>query len=198
MLLRCRAVNTPAHLIFGAAAFARSGQKSVTTAAVVGSFLPDLSLYGMVIWSINLKGISPRVVFGEYYFSVEWQSVFAVDNSFPLWGLVLLGAMAARWPAGVAFAGAGLLHLLADFALHHDDARMMLWPLSTWVVRSPLSYYDGDHFGQIVGPIEIALSLLLCGLLWRRFQSLAARLLIGLAGLMEAAPGVLFALMFRN
>lgn len=191
-------MNTPSHLIIGAAAFARSGRPQVTVAAILGSFLPDLSLYLLVGWSINIQGISPRIVFDEYYFSDAWQSIFAVDNSFPLWGLVFLAGIALGRPVLIAFAGAGLLHLLADFCLHNEDARMMVWPLSDWVFRSPLSYYDRDRYGDVVGPVEIALALVLCVALWRRFRSPVARGMILLAAIAEAAPGLIFMLMFRG
>ena len=40
-------MNTPLHLILGAAAFDKRGAPRVTWAAVLGAFMPDLSLYVM-------------------------------------------------------------------------------------------------------------------------------------------------------
>ena len=188
-------MNTPAHLIFGAAAFGRPGRPEVTTAAILGALLPDLSLYLMVGWAMLVRGIDAQVIFDRMYFSDAWQAVFAVDNSMPLWGVALAIGLWRRWPVLVACAGAGLLHLIFDFGLHNEDARRHFWPISDVVFRSPFSYWDRNHHGQIIGPLEIVVSLALCGLLWRRFTGRLARGLIVLAALAEAVPGALFTLM---
>lgn len=109
-------MNTPAHLIFGAAAFGKPGRPDVTAAAVFGALLPDLSLYLMVSWAMFVRGIDARVIFDELYFSEAWQAVFAVDNSMPIWGIALALGLWRRWPVLTAFAGAGLLHLVFDLA----------------------------------------------------------------------------------
>ncbi len=191
-------MNTPAHLIFGAAAFAKPDRPFVTAAAIAGGLLPDLSLYLLVGWAMLVQGIDARTIFGDLYFSPAWQGIFAVDNSIPLWGAGLALALWLRAPVLLAFAGSGLLHLVFDFALHHDDARRHFWPLSDWVFQSPVSYWDGSHYGNIVGPLEIAACLVLCVALWRRFRSLAARGLIVAAAVAEAAPGLMFAMMFAG
>ena len=80
-------MNTPAHIIFAAAAFARPYERKRTFAALAGALAPDLSLYMMAGTAIYIMGISPYVVFGQLYFSDAWQQVFAVDNSFIVWGL---------------------------------------------------------------------------------------------------------------
>lgn len=190
-------MNTPAHIIFAAAAFARPGQRRVTAAALAGGLAPDLSLYLLAGTSLYILGIPPRTVFGELYFSDAWQQVFAVDNSFLVWGVLLFVALRWKMPALTAFAGAGLLHLAFDLPLHNDDARRHFWPLTDWVFASPVSYWDDDHFGHVVGPIEVAACVALTALLFWRFRSLAAR--VGFAGLLAAelfASGAFWALVF--
>jgi hypothetical protein len=168
-------MNTPAHLIFAAAAFADPARRKVTAAALAGGLAPDLSLYLMVGTSLYLLDIPAREVFGQLYFSPAWQQVFAVDNSFVVWGVLLALAMRLRAPALTAFAGAGLLHLAFDFPLHHDDARRHFWPLTDWAFASPLSYWDRAHFGGVVGPIEIAACAGLTLVLLWRFRGWRAR-----------------------
>ncbi|MCX8509728.1 MAG: cobalamin biosynthesis protein CobQ [Rhodobacteraceae bacterium] len=185
-------MNTPAHLIFGAAAFARPGVRHGPAAAVLGSLVPDISLYVMVAISIWGMGISPHRVFDELYFSDLWQNVFAVDNSFILWGLLLAFALWRCRPALAAFAKGGLLHLATDFPLHNEDARRQFWPVSDWVFRSPFSYYDPHRYGNYIGPLEVALCLVFSVLLWRRFPMRSARLLILFGMGLELAPMVLF------
>lgn len=178
-------MNTPAHLILGAAAFGKPGNMRVTVAAVLGSLAPDISLYAMVSWSIFVAGIDPNVVFGEFYYSSTWQQVFAVDNSFVLWGLGLGFALWAARPVFIAFAGAGLLHLVFDFPLHNHDARMHFWPLTDWVFVSPLSYWDSRFHAGVISPIELTLALVLAGSLFCRFRRRSARALIVFAAGME-------------
>ena len=56
-------------------------------------------------------------------------------------------------------------HTLADFLTHVDDARPLLWPFSTWMWSSPVSYYDGDHYGHVFFTASHALMLLTMALL---------------------------------
>ncbi len=178
-------MNTPAHLIFGLSAFGRPGQPRVTAAALFGAVLPDLSLYAMVGTSIYVLGIPPRKVFRELYYSDAWQQVFAIDNSFVIWGALLALAAWRKSAAGIAFAGAGFLHLAMDFPLHNHDARMHFWPVSRWVFESPFSYWDRSFHAQIVGPLELGVSMLLCVLLLLRFRRWPMRLVIAMLAAME-------------
>ncbi|WP_373635210.1 cobalamin biosynthesis protein CobQ [Yoonia sp. SS1-5] len=191
-------MNTPAHLIFGLTAFGKAGRPAVTGAALAGALLPDLSLYLMAGWHLQVLGTAPEVVFGRLYFSDAWQSIFRIDNSIILWGIALVIGLMWRAPVMVALCGAALLHLGLDFLLHHDDGRAHFWPISNWIFQSPVSYWDSNHYGNIVGPIEIILSLGCCVVLWRRFQGAAMRVLIVLLGLMEFAPVIVFTLMFAG
>ena len=191
-------MNTPAHLIFGLTAFGRADVPRVTAAALAGSLIPDLSLYLMAGTHLLLRDTPPRVVFGELYFSDAWQSVFRIDNSFVLWGIALVIGIMARAPVAIALCGAALLHLLLDFPLHHNDGRAHFWPISNWIFASPVSYWDSRHYGGIVGPIEIGLSLAFCALLWRRYTGRWMRALIVGLGLLEAAPGIMFGLIFAG
>ena len=191
-------MNTPAHLIFGLTAFGKARNGPVTAAAFAGALIPDLSLYIMAGTHLALIGTPPDVVFGQLYFSESWQSVFRIDNSIVLWGIGLVVAIMMRSTVFVALCGAALLHLFLDFPLHHDDGRAHFWPLSVWIFESPLSYWDPQHYGRLIGVLEVVLALACCVVLWRRFTGWAMRLLIAALGLMEALPGVLFALMFSS
>lgn len=164
-------MNTPAHLIVGAAAFGRPEYRFTIFAAVLGGFFPDMSLYLMVGWHLLVLGTDPQVVFGQLYYSDNWQSVFAVDNSFILWGAVFGLAFWRNWRVVAAFAGAALLHIALDFPLHAGDGRAHFWPLSNWVFDSPLSYWDRRFHAGWVGTAELAMSVVLVGLLWWRIKN---------------------------
>ncbi|MDJ0626870.1 MAG: cobalamin biosynthesis protein CobQ [Rhodobacter sp.] len=184
-------MNTPAHLIFGAAAFARPNQPRVTGAALAGALMPDLSLYLMVGTSIYLLGIEPMRVFRELYYSDGWQQVFAIDNSFVLWGGLLALGIYHGHKVLVAFSGAAFLHLAFDFPLHNHDARMHFWPVSDWVFESPLSYWDRQYYANAIGPLEVGVSLILCVLLWIRFRKILMRGFVAVLAAAEAmASGI--------
>ncbi|MEM8801875.1 MAG: cobalamin biosynthesis protein CobQ [Pseudomonadota bacterium] len=169
-------MNTPAHLLLGTALFAREDRKGTYIAALAGAFAPDVSLYVMVAVSIWVLGVPAQVVFREYYYSDAWQAVFAVDNSFILWGLLLAVALWQRWPRAIAFASAGFAHLALDFPLHTHDARQHFWPVTDWVFNSPVSYWDNRAYAGVIGPLELCLSLAMVVFLFRNFKSLGVRL----------------------
>jgi len=151
-------VNTPAHLIIGAALFSKRHNARLLTGALLGGLLPDVSLYVMAGVSIFILGIAPNVVFSELYFSDSWQLVFSIDNSFLVWLVVLAMAFYFKSPFFIVLTSTALLHLVCDFALHNDDARVHFWPLSTWRFESPLSYWDSNHHARFVAPIEAVIT----------------------------------------
>lgn len=165
-------MNTPAHLIIGMAVCARPASSRLLVAAAIGAALPDLSLYVLAGMSLFVLGIEPERVFNELYFSAEWQTVFAIDNSFLVW--VALFAICAwrQWRFGQVLCLAALLHIALDFPLHHDDGRPHFWPLSDWVFESPLSYWDRDHGARFLAPIEACLASVCLVLVWRRHPPL--------------------------
>ena len=190
-------MNTPAHLIFAAAAFARPHERLRTFAALAGALAPDLSLYLMAGISLFVLGYSPAYVFDTLYFSDAWQMVFKIDNSFILWWCRPRHGMVVQIAHGDGLRrGWALLHLAFDFPLHHDDGRAHFWPLSDWVFRSPLSYWDNRHYGGIIGPIEMLVSFAFCVLLFFRFGSLRSRMVICVAAAMQLSPVFIWAYVF--
>ncbi|MEM7724485.1 MAG: cobalamin biosynthesis protein CobQ [Pseudomonadota bacterium] len=179
-------MNTPAHLIFGAAAFGKPQHRWTMTAAVLGGLAPDLSLYLLVGWHLLILGTPPEVVFGQLYFSETWQRIFAVDNSVFLWCALLAVAIWRRWGPLVAFAAAGLLHLFLDFPLHAGDGRPHFWPLSMWVFDSPFSYWDNQFGARWIGPLELGLSAVLMVVLWRRVRAWGWRILFAVLLIAQA------------
>ena len=170
-------MNTPAHIIFGTAFFGKPNPRGTYWAALAGAFAPDFSLYAMVAVSIWVMGIPAQTVFGQYYYSDAWQSVFAVDNSFILWGAFFAISTWRKWPFLFAFSGAALLHLSLDFPLHTHDARMHFWPITDWVFISPFSYWDNSAHADVVGPLALFGSAILAYVVWQRFDHLKIRLL---------------------
>ncbi|WP_299724555.1 cobalamin biosynthesis protein CobQ [uncultured Tateyamaria sp.] len=178
-------MNTPAHLLIGAAIFGRPAHTPIVLGAFAGALLPDLSLYLMAGAALFVMAIPPSRVFNELYYSDEWQTVFAIDNSFLLWGLLLGLALWRQAPWAIALASAALLHLALDFPLHHDDGRPHFWPASAWVYESPISYWDRAHGAFWVAPFEAGLALISAVVLWLRRVPLWAAVLTAILVLAE-------------
>ena len=146
--------------------------------------------------SIFVLGVPAQVVFNQYYYSPAWQQVFALDNSFVLWGVGLALALWARNSVFAVFAASGLLHIAFDFPLHNEDARPHFWPLSDWVFVSPVSYWDPAHYGEVVGWIEWAACALCLVILWRRFTDWMSRACILVGALVQVAPMIAWRILF--
>lgn len=145
----------------------------------------------MVLWATRVVGLPEHDVFGQLYFSAGWQAVFSIDHGFFVWGSLLGLAVWSSLAVLRAFAGSGLLHALADFLTHHDDARRQFWPVTTWIFQSPVSYWDPRHYGEIFGFIELALVILLSTLLLRRLRRTWERILILAVAAVVILPVVL-------
>ncbi|MFK7854332.1 MAG: hypothetical protein AB8B79_09480 [Granulosicoccus sp.] len=178
-------MNTTAHLLVGLACFAKPKERLLTTAAIAGALLPDLSLYLLAGVSIVILGIEPQVVFDELYYSSGWQRVFSIDNSFLLWGALLILGMVRRVPWLIALGGAACLHIATDFLLHNDDARVHFWPLSDWRFFSPVSYWDSRFHANWVAPLEGLVCFGMLLVLFRRFTHHLPRILFALCLLVE-------------
>ena len=184
-------MNTPTHMLIGAALFARPLVPATLVAALTGGLAPDLPMFAMVLWSTRIVGVPEHEVFSTLFFSDTWQSVFAVDHSFLVWGAVLGLAIWRRNVILRCFAGAGTLHALADFLTHHDDARRQFWPVSDWVFRSPVSYWDARFYGNAFGLFEVALVVALTVLLCRRLKQWQERALILVTAGLVVLPVIL-------
>lgn len=169
-------MNTPAHLLLGAAVFGRPGASKILFAALLGGLAPDLSLYLMAGTALFVLDISPQRVFNELYFSDAWQAVFAIDNSFFVWGALCAVAVWQKAPWAIALTGAALLHLVFDLPLHHDDGRPHFWPVTSWVFESPFSYWDRDHGATWIAPLEGVMAAGAAVILWWRGIPLWTRL----------------------
>ncbi|PSM18619.1 hypothetical protein C7T96_07560 [Nitratireductor sp. StC3] len=197
----------------GAAFFGRPLPR-LAWAGAAGGILPDLPMYTIVA-ALGLLGYSVSDIFDRLYWEPWWQIANAIGHNFLLWGtLTIVAALAiarsrtgppqASSPApgsetaGVAalvfaFSASALLHSLIDFLTHRADAHMHFWPLSDWRFRSPVSYWDPDHYGNWFGLFEAALGIALILVLFRRYRALPLRagLLVAL-GLYVAVPAFFF------
>lgn len=141
-----------------------------TRAFVAGGFAPDVGLYlltaGAAIFYPLARDMSLRDAM-----NLAFDDLFFND---PLWliaqntlhsPVVVLALAAVAWASGrmrlLSFALGCGLHTAMDIPVHHDDGPLVLFPVD-WDIRvaSPVSYWDPDHFGQIVGPIDLGVTVL--------------------------------------
>jgi membrane-bound metal-dependent hydrolase YbcI (DUF457 family) len=184
-------MNTYTHLLVTVAAregLARRGIPVHLKGALLGSIMPDLPLIVLtVVYIVYYRYIDPLPA-GEHIFSGRYDRLFFED---PFWVilhnmfhaplivalLTLVGYHAIRagksWgPALFWFALACGLHSLIDIFTHHNDGPLLLFPFN-WQLRviTPISYWDDNHYGNIVAPLEHLLDLailLFLGVGWIR------------------------------
>ena len=104
--------------------------------------------------------------------------MFDLFNSLPLIALLALLGWWRKSLIVLLLSASMAMHVALDLPLHHDDGHRHVWPLSDWRFVSPVSYWDPQHHGNIVQPIEMLLALGCGVILLFRYQQRAARLAI--------------------
>lgn len=171
---------TQTHLLLGAAIFAKPGSRTVAVAGLMGALVPDSDVWLMFVVE-RVQGSTGCEVFHYRYWEEPWTALQMVLNSIPAYLALLVVSLVClrlqgEWirttgTIGLVFASSALLHVGSDFLLHHDDARAQWMPFTEWVFRSPVSYWDPTHHGQIFMSFEIGLGLALIILVGRRFRT---------------------------
>lgn len=191
---------TQTHLLIGAAIFARPGRPAVALAGLMGALAPDSDVWAMFIVE-RLQGASGCEVFHYRYWEQPWTTLQMLLNSIPAYLVLITLGLASLLPSGVwsrrialiviVFASSALLHVAIDFLLHHDDARAQWMPLTDWIFRSPVSYWDPRYYGRIFMTFEMGLGIALAVSIGLRFRSgrvwaAVALLSLGYAGSIAA------------
>ncbi|MBV6656330.1 MAG: hypothetical protein KI785_01040 [Devosiaceae bacterium] len=182
-------MNTQTHLLVAAALFAKPDKPKRNTALIIGALLPDLAIFILFGWAV-VTGVPQSELWGRIYFSEPMLTFTAIGNSAPLYGAVALlgwawarartGASLPELPVLTILGLAALTHLAGDLPVHVDDAHPHFWPLTDWRFRSPVSYWDVNHYGRAFSVFEAALGVALTVLLFRRFKTLRVRIILGL------------------
>jgi membrane-bound metal-dependent hydrolase YbcI (DUF457 family) len=197
---------TQTHVLVGLAMFGRPQESARNWMAIAGGIVPDAAIYALYAIEKS-RGTSDSVIFDDIYFnSPFWQDAVAWGNSIPLWlCLLAIGiALAAKINFKTAstllivFAGSCLAHMACDFPLHVDDAHRHFFPLSSWRFRSPVSYWDPNHFGIQATSCEAILGVGLSIWAWMRFKNVFARVGIVLMLLSYLAVPAWFSIQFLN
>jgi hypothetical protein len=171
-------MRTYAHFLMTAALvrpLKRRGFSVHTTAFLLGSVLPDLPFailtlaYGLHYrQDQDLPWESIHILLHEIHFFTDpvWLAAHNFFHApFILLAIGLIGYWLRHhyWEWGnrlLWFAAGAGLHTAVDIFTHHDDGPLILFPFEwTYRFQSPVSYWDPNHYGDIVGPLETVFSV---------------------------------------
>jgi len=187
---------TSSHIIIGAAVTSRSNFKPWQfMLAWIGGLMPDFPIFLMVVYSrlINGAGYNLWNKPDGLYWQEPWQTFGSIANSFPLWAIVVIVAFALfKYSSRFKTLGLGLLifsvgyflHISVDFVTHADDAYPQFWPITDWRFFSPISYWQPQYYGRIVGVVEAIMGLAIVTYLVIKFKQWPIRI----AAILMALP----------
>ena len=168
-------MNTLTHVVAAAAVLARPDQPRRNRIVLFGALVPDLSIYVMCVWALA-TGNFDESLWSDIYWTEPWQTMGAVTNSVPLALLILSVGLVSKSVWLKVFAGALLIHAALDFPLHADDAHRHFWPVTDWRFKSPVSYWDPDHYGLLGQMFDSVVLFASLAVLWRKFDGRKVRL----------------------
>ena len=139
---------------------------------LLGGIAPDTGLFVLTVvagaYFVLVDGRSVRDSFDHifdtlFFESPAWIAAHNVLHSPLMLVWLFLAAHligTPRWLMVRAFVTGCAVHSLIDIAVHHDDGPLLFFPID-WTTRfiSPVSYWDPDHYGDIVGPIDLAVTV---------------------------------------
>ena len=167
---------TQSHVILNIALLSNRDKPFLHFYAFIGAVLPDLPMFIFFAVETFIRKTPQREIWDTRYFMKAWQTFFDLFNAVPLI-LILLGIAYYLLNSQriVVLAWSMILHCGFDFLTHHDDGHHHFFPLSDFIFESPVSYWDNDHYGDIVAPIERLVMLAASIYLFRRLKTRIAR-----------------------
>ena len=171
-------MNTQAHAIINVALLSRKAKPHLHRYALVGAVVPDVPMF--VFWAVETLVLrNPQTdIWRDRYYLPEWQNLFDLFNSVPI-ALLLLGVGYLLKSEGlIVCCFSLLLHAAGDFFLHHDDGHRHFFPLSNFVFRSPVSYWDPAHYGGVVSVVEVLATVVASAYLFPRLRTSIAKAML--------------------
>ncbi|MDP8951271.1 MAG: metal-dependent hydrolase [Actinomycetota bacterium] len=164
----------------------RPSEPDVAAWGALGATLPDLPAIAGAVW---LRARRRWVTRHEFRKEVCEKGPFggpdaALHSALPVAATLVLYQVSGakeRCPrtALPAFLMGWAGHALADALTHAEDARPILWPLSRWRFRSPISYWDRSRHARAFASAEHGMLLLIAArTIWgkpRALQSIRER-----------------------
>ncbi len=163
-------VRTYSHaaLTWAAARLSAPSGISVAVGGASGAALPDLPALAGAVWlgsrrrRLNRSALCEEVCAKPSFAGPD----AALHSVLPVGALLLilwtLGSkeLSQRKPL-LTFLIGWVGHVLTDALTHAEDARPILWPISEWRLRSPISYWDRSRYARTFTMAEHGTLLLL-------------------------------------
>ncbi|MGD8228303.1 MAG: hypothetical protein PVH82_10715 [Desulfobacteraceae bacterium] len=170
--------------------------KNVNPVLFSGAIVPDVAIFVFFVWYTLIDPTSQRVMWSELAFLDEWQFVFSLFHSLPLWAFASVGLLLLKMPRGALFCLAALVSAIQDLFVHHDDGHAHFFPFSDYRFESPFSYWDPAHYGWHVSVAELILVLAASVWTFRRLQTRWGKGLLVVSAVSLAATQGFWAVLF--
>ena len=189
-------MTTQSHAVLNIALLSKRDKPHLHRYGFIGAVLPDIPIFIFFVVETLLLRTPQSDLWGTRYFITPWQTFFDLFNAVPLILILLgIGYYLLRAEKIVVLAWSLLLHCGFDFLTHHDDGHRHLFPLSDFLFESPISYWDENHYGDLVGTVEGVVTLVASIYLFPRLKTRSGRWSLDLVNVLFIA--VFFLRMFR-
>ncbi len=152
-------MNTPSHAILNLTLLSQSQSIPLALPIAFGAVLPDAPIFVLYFWAKLVRRQPESQIWRETYELPFWQNLVAAFHSIPL---ALMGIAIAHywgWHSGEIIFLSMIFHSLLDLPVHNDDAHRHFFPFTNYRFISPFSYWDRQHYGEIVSFVEKLLVL---------------------------------------
>lgn len=183
-------MNTPSHMLLNLALLDHGISRGLTFPIIIGALIPDIPIALLYVIDKIVFYKQDSVIWKKDY--QEWRWVFDSFHSilFTSFGMLiglLIGSVAVRF-----FFLSWLLHIVFDFPFHNSDAHAHLFPVSKLRFRSPISYWDLNHYGKLGATLELMLVTASSLVLWHRYSQFWPRLALAASFILIFMYGLVF------
>ncbi len=167
---------TTSHIIYSWSLFTWLNHKKpnrnvLLHAIIAGALFPDISIFLFYWYYRFIGGVSDTTIWSDLYFNSPWSVVITLSHSFIIWPALLVVAILFSWPILRWLSFGALMHSVTDFFVHNSDAYAHLLPLSNWKFTSPISYWDPNYYGILIGRLDAIFILMLLFYLYKQTKS---------------------------
>jgi len=149
------------------------GSAAARRAFVIAGAAPDIPLYllsaGALAYYPLFRGLSVDETFRLAFDDLFYTSPLWIIGQNTLHSPIVVGALFLLAGRGFlarigwlrAFAAGCMLHIAMDIPVHHNDGPLVFFPFD-WSYRfaSPVSYWDPAHYGNVMAPIDIGITII--------------------------------------
>ena len=157
---------TPSHAVYGLAFFGKANDMKRNIAVTLGGIAPDSITFLFFIVNHFLMGYSSEMMWDDMFFNSTWRPFINLSHSLILLPFLAFVGYYYGKRLMMFFFMSATVHAMFDFCVHTQDAYAHFWPLSHWRFISPLSYYDPQSYGNVVGLFDSIIVLALITYVW--------------------------------